>query len=131
MKRYLYNINYQRIGWINFLSGALVASSINALTTFCATDDASIFILLSFIATSISSAVLFGLYLILASILDDYSFQISTLSTLPTPSEVLVQKNLIIKHSIDNNFKKIKTHFFFSIVFCVLGIVFLVLARLL
>ena len=131
MKGQLYKINYQRIGWMNFLSGVLVASSINALTTFCAEKEASIFLLFSFFASFASCISLFGLYSKLANILDDLSFRVSTVNTFSTPLEIKVQKELILKSSIDKNYKSIITLSIFSASFIVLGIVFLLLARIL
>lgn len=116
---------------MNFLSGVLVASSINALTSFCAEKEASIFLLFSFFASFVSCITLFRLYLKLATILDDLSFRVSTVNTYSTPSEITVQNELILNCSIDKNYKSIITLSIISVLFIVLGIGFLLLARIL
>ena len=115
-------------GWINFLSGIMISSSIGTLDSYCTSEDGSVFELLSAITTGISSWFLFCLYQKLSYIVQniDESIALAGIS-ISSPRDFYGFKKSNNKKAITENARKLTSYMLLAGIFGVLGIAFLIL----
>lgn len=82
-------------GWLNFLSGIMISSSINTLTGYCMSVNPSGFGLLSSLFTLASSAYLFALYQILNSTKREMENEINNYDCRLSPRDLTIRKKEI------------------------------------
>ena len=118
-------------GWINFLSGIMISSSINTLTGYCTAVNPSMFAFLSFAFTLISSAGLFFLYQTLNRAKHEMESEIESYDCRLSPKDLILHKKTIWATCIDKSRSKLTKWLSLSIWSGFLGlIVFLILSYL-
>ncbi len=98
-------------GWLNFLSGIMISSSINTLTGFCSSNGASIFVFLVSICSGISSGFFFTLYQSLNKVRHEVESEVTLCGSVMTSSDLHVHRisvwNKCINKGINGIFTKI------------------------
>jgi len=110
-------------GWINFLSGIMVSSSINTVTGYCMSQSPSEFGILSSIFTLFSSGFLFALYQTLNAANRSLMDEIDSYDCKLSIRDLNIRKNQIWEQCIDARIKRIRFFIFAAIITGVLGLI--------
>lgn len=82
-------------GWLNFLSGIMISSSINTLTGFCTSNDTSIFVFFVSVFSGLSSGFFFALYQSLTKVRNKVEGEIERYSSSLTPRDLYTHRNIV------------------------------------
>lgn len=110
-------------GWLNFLSGIMISSSINTLTGFCSSNGESIFVFFISICSGISSGFFFALYQSLNKVKHEVESEMTLCSSALTSSDLRVHRITIWNKCINNEINSIFTKIVCASVSGILGLI--------
>lgn len=82
-------------GWLNFLSGIMISSSINTLTSFCSSSGANIFVFFVSVCSGISSGFFFTLYQSLNKVKHEVENEIALCGNVLTSNDLHIHRIVI------------------------------------
>lgn len=114
-------------GWINFLSGIMLSSSINTLTGFCSSKDASVFGFLVSVCSGLSSGFFFALYQSLNKVKNEVENEIAMYGSVLTSNDLYVHRIVIWKKCISKEINNILVKIMCACISGILGLIGLII----
>lgn len=110
-------------GWLNFLSGIMISSSINTLTGFCSSNGVSIFVFFVSVCSGLSSGFFFTLYQSLNKVRYEMESEVALCGSVLTSSDIHVHRIAIWYKCINKEINSIFTKIVCASVTGILGLI--------